>query len=294
MKKVVVFVYIASFMISIFQGGLTSAAGCVPTGRGGRIAMQVPVLPSTGTYTLWTRMQVPDETHNRYKLEINNTTCFLVGGSSIVPKQWEWVSFHDGDLSAKVQYNFNTVKGNNLLLMGADAGVKVDRVLVVKNDCRPVDLGANCQTISLSGSSIENGSIIVPPPSNGSVSGIIIPTQSIAQNLSEILHVTYSADGQQLPVAANFGLDTTLIANGTHTLSMSITKNDGTVTYETTTIITENPETGFSPLKRWVRVHKTEIVLVSALTLVIVLGAILIFVLRSTQLKKRLLTFRGF
>src|ERR1700743_816436 len=50
--------------------------------------------PSSGSYVLWVRMQVPDTTNNAINAEVDGSTCFNVGGSSsITPNTWTWVNY---------------------------------------------------------------------------------------------------------------------------------------------------------------------------------------------------------
>lgn len=272
-----------------------AAAACADNTQAGALTISVPKLPTSGTYNIWTRLQVPDDTHNRYRLEVNEQTCYLVGGSSITPGAWTWVSFQDGNLSSKVTYNFTKISGNSLKLTAADTGVRVDRVLLVKNDCVPVDMGTNCQSEQASSSSLDTaGATVLPPPSNGPVSGVVIPSPTITHNPALIARVVYFADGNPMPTTKTNGLDTTLLSNGTHQISMQITKTDASVVNEATTLTVTNPQTIFSPVRRWIRLNQATTVYLSAGVgiMLLVLAAYLIF--KHIRLQKRLLTFHGF
>ncbi len=294
MKKRAIFLTILCVMMVISNKQQVYAA-CDNVSQYGSITVKIPTLPTSGTYNVWTRMQIPDAEHSQYRLEINGKRCYEVGGSSITPSQWTWVSFQDGDLSSKVRYDFDKSVTNTAALIGTNPGVKIDRLLLIKTDCVPAGDGSNCQSDTLSTSAIDiAGATKVPPPSDGPVSGIIIPTQTISRAPATISKVIYAVDGKQIPTAQSFGIDTTLLINGSHHVAMQITMLNGSVTNEATTLTIENPQTALAPLKRWARLNQQTAVLISS-----VIGGILVLmsvllILRHIRLQKRLLSFRGF
>ena len=270
------------------------AEACDNTANFGVVSLDVPTLPTRGTYVLWTRMQAPDPEHNRYRLEVNGNTCYEVGGSSIVPGEWEWVSFYGGSLSNTVRYNFDHMTENSLRLIGMDAGVRIDRILLIKNDCVPTGLGDNCRSTAATAAYSSSGATEVPPPSSAPVGGIVIPSQTIVNKKSSISKVVYFADGAPIPTAANNGIDTTLLSNGSHRISIQITQTNGIVLNEVTTIVTQNKQGVLSPFTRWARLNEGQAISLSIMFgIMLIIGAALLFV-RHKQLQKRLLTFRGF
>ena len=294
MKKLFLFLSLVSALSFSSAAPKAAAAACADMGAGS-VSLAVPLLPSRGIYTIWSRVQVPDDTHTRYRLEVNGSTCFTVGGSSITPGEWTWVSFENGILTNTVKYEFKNSNGNTVKLLGEDAGVRVDRLLLVKSACVPEGLGANCESDAVPVAALDtSGATEVPPPSSGEVRGIIIPSQTVSRNPKSIKQVVYYVDGSPLPVAENFGLDTTLLENGTHRVSMQITAANGSVSNEVTTITVKNPENVLSGVKRWIRLHEKTTVILSS----VVGGALLIlaiyFVIRHIRLQKRLLRFHGF
>ncbi len=270
------------------------AEACSNTSNYGVVSLDIPTLPTRGSYVLWTRMQAPDAEHNRYRLEVNSNTCYEVGGSSIVPGEWEWVSFYGGSLSKTVRYNFDHTTENSLRLIGMDAGVRVDRILLIKNDCVPTGLGDNCQSTTATAAYSSSGATEVPPPSTAPVGGVVIPSQTIVNKKSSISKVVYFADGAPIPTSSNNGIDTTLLRNGSHRISIQITQTNGIVVNEVTTIAVENKQGVLSPFTRWARLNEGQAMSISiALGVVLVMSSVLLFV-RHKHLQKRLLTFRGF
>ena len=279
----------------IFSSRQRAVAACDNVTQYGAITVKIPLLPSKGTYNIWTRMQVPDQNHSQYRLEINGKNCFEVGGSSITPNTWTWVSFQDGDLSSRVRFNFNTLSSNTAKLIGSYKGVKIDRLLLIKTDCVPVADGSNCQSDIVSTSAIDiAGAAQIPPPSAGPVSGIIIPSQTISRFPEAIAKVIYAVDGKQIPAAHDFGIDTTLIGNGSHQIAMQITATNGTATNEATTLTVENPENALSPLRRWMRLNQGTAVALSSIAGGVLLLVSVLLISRHIRLQKRLLSFRGF
>jgi hypothetical protein len=295
MKKRALLLSILSLLMIVSSRGSVMAAACNDFSKYGSVSVGLPVLPSRGSYVVWTRMQVPDATHNQYELEISGTACYQVGGSSLTPGQWTWVNFQDGDLSNKVEHDFDHTSDNTVKLIGTQAGVKIDRLLLIKGDCVPTDLGANCQTntVAIDPNDIA-GATEVPPLSAGPVSGIIIPSQSIVRAPLTIAKVVYFSESQAIPTAYNNGIDTTLLSNGKHKITMQITATNGTVTNEATTLEVRNPQNAFSPIKRWVRLNaKTAVTISSVMGGLLVLTAVFL-IYRHMKLQKRLLEFKGF
>ncbi len=295
MKKRLFFLSILSLLMVVSSKQTATASACSSTENYGVLSLSLPELPRSGTYNIWTRMQAPDATHNRYRLEVNGQECYEVGGSSITPGQWVWVSFKGGDLTQKVRHNFEEVKGNKIRLIGSDSGVKVDRLLLVKNDCIPENLGNNCQSDAVPASAVQaEGASEVPPPSSGPVSGIVIPSTSISLKPSLISKVVYFSDGKAVPTAAGNGIDTTLLSNGSHRVSMHITRTDGTVLNEATTLNVENKQGAFSPLRRYIRLHTQAFIIWSLLLGGLLFVLVILLGIRHIKLQKRLLNFHGF
>ena len=290
------FAYIAvlSLLLLFSHAPKVTAEACDTSAGYGVVALDIPTLPTRGTYVLWTRMQVPDDQHNRYRLEVNDNTCFEVGGSSITPGEWEWVSFYGGGLTKTVRYTFDHTTENHMRLIGVDAGVRVDRVLLIKNDCIPTGLGENCQSATATAAFSLSGATEVPPPTNGAVSGVVIPTQTITNSKSRIAKVAYYSDGKPIPTAYNFGIDTSLLSNGTHRISIQITQTNGIVVNEVTTLRVDNATGVLSPFTRWARLNVVDAIILSCCVGGIFATSMVVFLVRHKRLQKRLLTFRGF
>lgn len=274
---------------------LVTAAACQNVSDRGAITVQLPSLPSVGTYTIWTLMQIPDAAHNQYQLDVNNDSCYEVGGASVMPASWQWVSSQAGTTTGKVQYNFTSTSGNSMTLIGTQAGVRLDRILVTKNTCVPSGNGTNCQSDTVSAVAADlSGASTVPPPSDSPVSGSIVPSQTITNDPANVLSVIYVVDSVQIPAEPNFALDTTLLSNGTHQVVMRISKANGTISNEATTITVNNPQTAFAPFIRWIRLNQHTAVMVSSIVGGVLVFCTLILLVKHIRLQRRLLSFHGF
>lgn len=136
--------------------GLCSTANVVGTGTYNVSA------PETATYRLWVRMQVPDTTNtnnlNGVRVEVagSSNQCFTVTTTaSNAVNQWQWVN--SDALAASTPHITTSIASGNYTakILGLRAGVKVDKVLLLKSDntCTPSNVisgsaqpGDNCTT----------------------------------------------------------------------------------------------------------------------------------------------------
>lgn len=119
------------------------AATVCPVGTGDIVNSSVSVT-SSATYTIWSRIQIPDSTHTGYYLEIDGDCVGTIGGLSSLPvNQWTWVDYTNGSTSSKATRQLNagvhTVK-----MIGKDLGVKLDRIVLTNDGCTPSGVGDNC------------------------------------------------------------------------------------------------------------------------------------------------------
>lgn len=126
---------------------------------------QTVSVPETAQYRLWVRMQVPDTTNtgnlNGVRVELDgsgtsNDQCFTVTTtSSSAVNQWRWVN-SSATASSTAHITSSLPTGNyTARILGLKAGVKVDKVLLLKSDntCTPDNIisgsrqpGDNCTT----------------------------------------------------------------------------------------------------------------------------------------------------
>jgi hypothetical protein len=134
--------------------------GCDTTGVLGTVTNSISV-PETGTYKVWVRMQVPETTNtsnsNGVRLELAgaSTQCFTVTTtSSSAVNAWQWVNTDATAASTPLITASMTTGTYTSKILGLKAGVKVDKVILLKSDstCIPSndftsgDPGENCTT----------------------------------------------------------------------------------------------------------------------------------------------------
>lgn len=270
----------------------TYAAGCGVATNFGTAEIKIATLPNVGKYSLWSRMQAPDSVHNRYALEINDEGCFTVGGGQMTTNQWVWVNYQEGDPGNKVSYNFAKTTGNKLKLIGIDANVKIDSLLLIQTDCAPVDLGENCKATG-------NVAALTPATSwtsiEGEVAGKVVTTSTLTNDLALVVSVQYFSDGKKVQTSKGAEpLDTTLLSNGRHSIITRVTNTSGEVSDELVELNVRNEETLLSPFYRWARLNK-RLLMIALVPVVLGLLLLVVFwVLRSRHDRHKSLRERGF
>lgn len=136
--------------------GLCSTTNVIGTGT------QTVSVPETAQYRLWVRMQVPDtsNTNNlngvRIELAGGSNQCFTVTTTaSNAVNQWQWIN-SDANAASTAHITASLPAGNyTAKILGLKAGVKVDKVLLLRQDntCVPSNTvsgsaqpGDNCTT----------------------------------------------------------------------------------------------------------------------------------------------------
>lgn len=136
-----------------------AAPGACSTGDVIGSATYTVSVPETAQYRIWVRIQVPDMTNtnntNGLKLEIDANQCFnITATDSAAVNQWIWVN-SDATASSTAHVTSQISAGSHTMkLLGMKAGVKVDKVILLKSDntCIPSnnfsngDPGENCTT----------------------------------------------------------------------------------------------------------------------------------------------------
>lgn len=140
-------VFVAAFaVIGVVLLVVTRAApGLCSTANVVGSSSQTISVPETAQYRLWVRMQVPEtgNTNNlngvRLELAGASSQCFTVTASSGSVNAWRWLN-SDATASATAHITSQMAAGNyTAKISGLKAGVKVDRVLLLRSDntCTP-------------------------------------------------------------------------------------------------------------------------------------------------------------
>jgi hypothetical protein len=144
---------LASLFVCIFyllhNTGISSAAtGCaaLPT-TNGTTTLSVSV-PSTGTYHVWSRIKAPDTTNNSFYFQTDNNCAITIGDSASIPvNTWTWVDYKDGSTTTEADISLSAGT-HPIELAGKEAGVQVDRVLLISDTCVPTGTGDNCVAVA--------------------------------------------------------------------------------------------------------------------------------------------------
>ena len=241
----------------VVAGPTVGAAACpTPTTDYGSVSIPVTVA-TAGTYTIWTRMKAPSATQNTVSLQLDTTSCFSVGGGSLVAATWanndsNWINYQNGAASNVITTTLNAGQ-HTLKYIGVQAGVEIDRIILSTDlSCRPSGVGTNCEsgdatnpTISLQ---VQSGGQTV---TNGQTVGGQLTFNSTAADASGILNVQFLVDGTVVNTDTtspySFSWNSATVGNGSHSIAARATdtKNNSATTANTTLNITNaTPCTG--------------------------------------------------
>ncbi len=140
----------------VFDAQPAAAAPCAMSGTDYGVVTATSSVGSAGTYRIWTRMAAPNSTDNSYLLEIDNTTCFTVGGSTVpVYSNGTATHFQAGKTNwisvttAGTPIDISLSSGSHTFkLIGTSSGVVIDRIIVTADtSCVPVGSGDNCASV---------------------------------------------------------------------------------------------------------------------------------------------------
>lgn len=204
-----------------------ATACAVPTTDNGTDTLTV-TMPSTTTYTLWVHMLVPDSTNNTVDAQIDNTTCFDVGGgTSIQPNTWTWVNYQNG--AVETPDSVDLAAGSHTIeLIGIGPGVEVDHAILTSDvTCIPTGTGDNCTSSNSSPPDVS----LSAPVNNAAVSGGNVTMSATATDPSGIAAVKFLVDGTVVATDTTspyeYTWDSTTVTNGVHTITAQATSNAG-------------------------------------------------------------------
>jgi hypothetical protein len=283
-------VLLVGLLVTTFK--FSASAACVDSSNYGQVELVVPELPTKGKFTIWTRLQIPSVEDSSYQLVINDDTCFEVGGAKLATNNWQWVNFYDNDTKNIVSYDFRATGNNSLRLIGTKAGVKIDRLLFINDDCTPAEDGSNC----IGAATIDNsaGATVLPPISLSPLKGKVILSPTLINESANIERVEYYEGGQHLQTVEGAGaFDTTLLANGQHKILLKISKTSSQVVNEITEVTIENPQSVLSPFYRWARLNQKTFIVLLIVVSTIIFSITVWLVIRWVQLRKRYTQFHG-
>lgn len=206
-------------------------------------------LSGSGTYRVWTRMSAPDATNNTYMLEIDGSSCYTIGGSSVPTYANGAVTFFTNNTAnwisktnSGAQIDVNLTSGTHTIKMiGNAAGVVVDRLVLTQDTaCVPTGTGDNCANPPDTTSPVVS---ITSPANNATISTTTTvtanATDDVAVNKVEF-YVDGALKGTDTTASSNnytYSLNPTSLSAGTHSLyaiaydSSGNTATSGTVAF---------------------------------------------------------------
>lgn len=245
MKKVSLAIIAAVVAMSAWFLAIPNAqaAGCpTPTADLGSATMSVSVA-TAGTYRVWSRIMAPDTTNNSYSLDVDGTSCYTVGDSQVPAGAWTWVDYQGGNSASKINMTL-TAGTHNLKLVGREAGVAVDRVIMVADTtCVPTNTGNNCLV------DVDQTPPVVSltaPAADATVNGKV-NVAATATDTGGIGKVEFYVDNTlKTTVAAapyTYSWDTAAVTNTAHSLSVKAYDKSGNVGVASVNVTVQNGDT---------------------------------------------------
>lgn len=224
------------------------AACADPNPSFGTVSFNNLTVPESGTYRVWTRMQIPDSAKNNFLIEVNGGTCYTVNGSGSLPANtWTWVDFHGGAASSKINVNLTAGSPFSMRLLGTSEGVLVDRVIFTRintsgETCTPSGLGNDCaEPID-----VQNPTVSMTAPAASPT--VLTGTQTVSATATDnnrVKQVEFLLNGTALatpdttsPYSVQW--NTLLTTDGTHTLTARATDDAGNTATTTRQVIVQN------------------------------------------------------
>ena len=233
----------------VVRSGTAAAVGdaCTPSGTTfGTDTMSVSI-PSTTTYKIWARVQVPSvSSSSPLLLNIDNASgnsCYAVSGSAVTAANtWTWV-----DVTASLSTPPTLTQGNHsLLVTGTVSGASLDRIEFLNDTtCVPSSTGDNC-TISTTPPTVS----VTAPAGGSTVTGSVnlTATASATTSGATISKVQFVLDGTTNIGAADttspysVSWDSTAVSNGAHTITAIATdSNNQPATSAAVNVTVNNP-----------------------------------------------------
>ncbi len=199
-------------------------------------------IPATGTYRVWSRIQIPSSAANSYLLEIDGTSCYTVGGNTaMATNTWTWVDYQGGNTASKI--NATLSAGNHSYkLIGNAEGVLLDRIIFTQDTS-----GSNCNPPPGTGDNCANPPNVAPTiglsasPTSGTAPLTTTLTATPADSDGTVASVEFFRNGTSLGTAktsAPWTLTQTGLAAGTYSYTAKVTDNSGVSTTSSAVTVT--------------------------------------------------------
>ncbi len=264
-------VSLASLLVICRSAKTQAACATMPNDKGS--VMTTVSVPSTQSYTIWSRNKSPTTSSNGYYLQIDTNCGIAVGDAAIPVNTWTWVNYQGGSTSNIMTVNLSAGT-HTFRFYGLDASLIVDRVLLTAGSgCTPTGIGDNCVNVT----TIPTPVIVSPssPNPTNPVNGTIQVGTTQPGSKTRIL-----VDGREIAEGEGLiGLDTSKLSDGYHDITISTTNADGTKQISTKQILVQNHapfwKQKYNQLYKLLRFNKVLTNLVVFVLTAILLGAFL-------------------
>lgn len=205
-------------VVAGFSANPAAAACAAPSTNYGTATIKLSVDTATD-YRMWVHMYAPNATNDSLLLEVDGSSCYVVGDGGVDAKTWTWVNHQNGNtgnrITASLSKGTHTVK-----LIGREPDVKVDRVLAVSDqNCTPANSGENCITQPDS----TQPAVAITSPKDGASVTDSVTLKANATDDTGIAKVEFYAQGKLLATDTTapyeYNWDVSGQANGIVTVS---------------------------------------------------------------------------
>jgi len=223
-----------------FATNSAKAAACAPPATDYGTASSTVNVGSAASYSIWSQMFVPDTTNNSYLLEVDGTSCFVVGDSGITPNTWTWVNYQNGNTASKITLNL-TAGNHAVKMIGREPSVQLGRILFLSDaGCVPAGNGSNC---TIAEDTTPPAVSVSAPAAGASVSGTANITANATDNTG-VLKVEFYINGALVSTSTNspytYSWNTKTSANGPVNLAVKAYDAAGNATTSDTVQVTVN------------------------------------------------------
>lgn len=236
--------FLLSLLLAVACSGLliparARAACASPASDYGTVTSTVNI-DTAGTYRIWSRIMAPDATANSYFLEVDGNACYVVGDAGIAPGVWTWLDYQNGSQATKIEQQF-TAGSHSFKLIGREAGVKLDRLLLVSDlNCVPEGTGDNC---AIAGD-LEPPTVTVTAPAANTTVSNTVDIKATATDNTVVAKVEFYINGMlvQSDTTAPYAYSwaTTTAANGAATLMVKAYDAAGNASTQTVPVTVSN------------------------------------------------------
>lgn len=233
--------------VPLIYNAKSSAACTIPAQNFG-IATSSTSVPEAGRYRVFVRLMAPDTNSNSVLLDIDGGDCFTVGNNStaIPANAWTWVNYHSGNQSSFMDVDL-TAGQHSIRIIGQEAGVKVDRVILTTDlGCPVTSTGDACATPP---DTTPPTVVITSPSENALVSGTVNVNATATDDVggSNIASVEFRAGanviGTDTSAPYSAQLNTANLPGGQNTVVATARDVAGNTASDSVTITVQNSGT---------------------------------------------------